>query len=1343
MMDSPASLSGGTLFLRQAPLVLEHQPPAWKLCGAVPRPARPRSLDLAYTISLPAPASVPVKQQQQQPQQHPFREALSALSESEKEEDGADVVEKRNGPQPDRMPARPSPSPHRAGGQSPLGFAVNKDRPLRDRGTPRWVNPFIPEEERNEEEEEEEDDLDGDNLHKYQEDFSFQLHGDASRVMEEPRVCPAEPCRTESAGTRRTLWSQERGVSRELEKLSQQEVGLRPRSNSRGTPTLMDCGETEGPWGEQGDSNGGPLKGKHPPVVAKVCPPTTTTLSKPQQETEGFTDNVSDSSCNSSDGVLVTFSAIYNKSHNAVATVPFDLPSPIEPSHGTSSLSQDGSNATPCWSPQGTDSNCNYQLDCEGVPSPLASELASAIFRSHTRLAAPSQNYYKLVTCDISSQSSPSPAWSSVTSCSEGHSQSSPTPPAEYFLFRRDEGEGRAEAFPGEEQGEEQVEGSTKGNPFKTGFKGTRTSVNHSCDDTTKRLLSPGQPALPRIPSCPSHLTSDATRQPITSFAEKAYWSRETRDPSSLSISPEDHQIPPGYHHLPPGHHQLPPGHHQLPPGDSGLQGLCPAKHTGHRRAHAGSADTPTLSVHDNETLINLDPDSLPSTSKTQGACPSSPGTGRFSKDQRPTSLPIQPFVLQLPPGQQQKPLGSLLNQYLTHGKPGAPRAKGKGKGKAVPSYLRPSPLGGYPALHLDMASSSDTCSTCTPSPVPFPLPHHRHAWGGLHRPPSPPATQCHPEQTLSSSSNPFRSYVSQSSAEEALDCQRKFGEGFTSSTPHSGAGLSLGASSHSCSPKPAPRLPSGRALEPSPRMLDPFQSLSLSSCGSERQAVHRRPSPAVTSVTCLNTPPCLASHAADGRPAQCTTSSALSAAAVCRPAMANRFQGDQQQHLPGESFSLTDRPPEEFCLSPEASSDALSIDLLQKKALLRAVSSAVDLIVAYFEHPSRDPDEKIQLGNSTLNPSIAQLVLSQLCPAIRNILQDGLRAYTLDLIVGQRRNQPWDIVLASTQPGPTTRVLHSLVSVVSKCSQLTKHSMRFNAFILGLLNLHALEFWLNHLYTCIDALRPLYQHCALVPLWEGPCRPHLHELLLLLEPLAALPFDLHLLSEPRLLLLKTRPSPLPAQSTGSSPQMSAASANENQAGEHRKEQAESGVRGGGGVQSALLSPQTFMQFLSPGPQPTEGLSQCRPHSGPLGGSSASESVVGWWLRQPSVVEAVRAPPVDTQRNRWMEERRRGQEGEEEGCERGMQRTEGETEERSPQELRWARLFGGRAGAPTRTKDKQQDLSRPQKNRLPSHWLSLDGSALELLAQSVWSGWRQDPHHYDNHTPTPVEGGQH
>lgn len=36
--------------------------------------------------------------------------------------------------------------------------------------------------------------------------------------------------------------------------------------------------------------------------------------------------------------------------------------------------------------------------------------------------------------------------------------------------------------------------------------------------------------------------------------------------------------------------------------------------------------------------------------------------------------------------------------------------------------------------------------------------------------------------------------------------------------------------------------------------------------------------------------------------------------------------------------------------------------------------------------------------------------------------------------------------------PGPSTKVLHGLYNKVSQFPELTSHTMRFNAFILGLL---------------------------------------------------------------------------------------------------------------------------------------------------------------------------------------------------------------------------------------------------------------------------------------------------
>lgn len=239
----------------------------------------------------------------------------------------------------------------------------------------------------------------------------------------------------------------------------------------------------------------------------------------------------------------------------------------------------------------------------------------------------------------------------------------------------------------------------------------------------------------------------------------------------------------------------------------------------------------------------------------------------------------------------------------------------------------------------------------------------------------------------------------------------------------------------------------------------------------------------------------------------------------------AKQLQQSYSDFLP-DYFSLTEKPPEEFCLSPDASSSSsscsstqshISVDLTQKRGLVKAVNTAVDLIVAHFG-TSRDPDVKAKLGNSWVSPNVGHLILKYLCPALHEVLQDGLKAYVLDLIIGQRRCQPWSLVEASTQLGPSTRVLHSLFSKVSQFSELTSHSMRLNAFIFGLLNLKSLEFWFNHLYTHEDIIAVHYNPWGFLPLSQGACQPLFEELLLLLQPLSLLPFDLDLLFEPHLL---------------------------------------------------------------------------------------------------------------------------------------------------------------------------------------------------------------------------------
>ena len=73
------------------------------------------------------------------------------------------------------------------------------------------------------------------------------------------------------------------------------------------------------------------------------------------------------------------------------------------------------------------------------------------------------------------------------------------------------------------------------------------------------------------------------------------------------------------------------------------------------------------------------------------------------------------------------------------------------------------------------------------------------------------------------------------------------------------------------------------------------------------------------------------------------------------------------------------------------------------------------------------------------MSPNVGHLILKYLCPALREVLQDGLKAHLLDLIVGQRRCQPWSLVEASTQLGEdrisAALAVNEHVLAVCKCN--------------------------------------------------------------------------------------------------------------------------------------------------------------------------------------------------------------------------------------------------------------------------------------------------------------------
>ncbi|NXH00015.1 RUSC2 protein, partial [Loxia leucoptera] len=955
---------------------------------------------------------------------------------------------------------------------------------------------------------------------------------------------------------------------------------------------------------------------------------------------------ISDSSCNSSDGVLVNFSALYNKmngqpqsnlnsanlscdssfcSHSDTGAFYLDLhSSPTESKMSCESHNPESSGKV-CGCQHSSspvlDANCNsYHLHCE--PCTSESSDLTACFQSQARLVVATQNYYKLVTCDLSSQSSPSPAGSSITSCSEDQTKGSPAQPTEYYLFRRPDlrQEGNVECSeeePKRESSQNMIEGQVYVNVSPPNLNTSRQR-SRSYDQNLDRSPSSRLGSLERMVSCPVKLSESpaipiqsSPPKRVTSFAELAKGRKKngTSPPhrssgdSSLEFSP----IPETQRDCPTFLEERARRSQSLPPMpfihglNRSCEGFCLNHAFGDSQALCSTKDSvssekaPSGHGAGEQASLSLLTEADASFSggsasghgqkdvraRADGGGTDSKPVVRYSKDQRPTTLPIQPFVFQhhfsKPPkaralhshfasslsqlyslssnrpasqqistsqssalatsAEQAAVAGSQAHGTLVTQQRSADGAASRGDGgikKPGPETTRPSPLGSYSPVRCNvpffqsMDSSSSPSSeraedsqpprsrscpisanllpTRSSSAVSAMQPSKATKTDTLRQKENPklipkkeaPLERSPPlsEYRLHSGSLPPLSVggMSMSRVGGHADSHWRSGSETSSSGPLSSMGIRPVNANH-LSPQ---ALKWREYRRRNPLGLDRVSGLpSLAGSLDRRQQEPRlnRGNPIFELPGALST-----SHF------------------YCKlnGQSMRQLQLTYNDFFP-DYFSLAEKPPAEFCLSPDGNTESISIDLLQKKGLVKAINTAVDLIVAHFG-TSRDPGVKAKLGNSSVSPNVGHLILKYLCPAVRDILSDGLKAYVLDMIIGQRRNIPWSVVEASTQLGPSTKLLHSLYSKISQYTELTNHTMRFNAFIFGLLNIRSLEFWFNHLYNHEDIILAHYQPVGFLCLSHSVCQPLFEELLLLLQPLSLLPFNLDLLFEHHLM---------------------------------------------------------------------------------------------------------------------------------------------------------------------------------------------------------------------------------
>ncbi|NXA44950.1 RUSC2 protein, partial [Nothocercus julius] len=952
---------------------------------------------------------------------------------------------------------------------------------------------------------------------------------------------------------------------------------------------------------------------------------------------------ISDSSCNSSDGVLVNFSALYNKmndhsrsnlnsanlscdssfcSHSDTGAFYLDLHSSPTESKMSCESHHPESSEKMCGCQHSSspvlDANCNsYHLHCE--PCTSESSDLTACFQSQARLVVATQNYYKLVTCDLSSQSSPSPAGSSITSCSEDHTKGSPAQPNEYYLFRRPDlrqEESNAECSEVETKGEttqNMIEGQVYVNVSPPNLNAGRQR-SRSYDQNLDRSPSSRLGSLERMVSCPVKLSESpaipiqsSPPKRVTSFAELAKGRKKNGSSpplrpsgdSSLEFSP----IPETQRDCPTFLEERARRSQSLPPMPfvHGLNRSCEGFCLDHAFGD-GQALCSTKDLGSSETIPGGhgagEQASVSLLTEANGCCSGSSasvrgqrdvrvradggGTDskpvvRYSKDQRPTTLPIQPFVFQhhfnKPPKARalHSHFASSLSQLysLASNRPSSQQtSNSQCSALAEQSGAAGSQARGALLTQRSADGAASLSDGCTRKPAPETT---RPSPLGSYSP-----VRCNVPffQSVDSSSSPTADGAGESQPPRSRSCPISASLLSTRSSPAVSARQSAQATKGDAlrqkeKPKPVPKkeAPLEPSLPLSEYRLHSGSLLPLSAGGMpmSRGGSHAEPhwrsgseTSSSSSLSNVGIRPLNANHlspqALKWREYRRRNPLGLDRVSGL-PGLAGSLDKRQQEprlnrgnpifefpgalntsqfhcRLNGQSmrqlqltytdffpdyFSLAEKPPAEFCLSPDGNTESISIDLLQKKGLVKAINTAVDLIVAHFG-TSRDPGVKAKLGNSSVSPNVGHLILKYLCPAVRDILSDGLKAYVLDMIIGQRRNIPWSVVEASTQLGPSTKLLHSLYSKISQYTELTNHTMRFNAFIFGLLNIRSLEFWFNHLYNHEDIILAHYQPVGFLCLSHSVCQPLFEELLLLLQPLSLLPFNLDLLFEHHLM---------------------------------------------------------------------------------------------------------------------------------------------------------------------------------------------------------------------------------
>ncbi|CAF0759616.1 unnamed protein product [Rotaria sordida] len=206
-------------------------------------------------------------------------------------------------------------------------------------------------------------------------------------------------------------------------------------------------------------------------------------------------------------------------------------------------------------------------------------------------------------------------------------------------------------------------------------------------------------------------------------------------------------------------------------------------------------------------------------------------------------------------------------------------------------------------------------------------------------------------------------------------------------------------------------------------------------------------------------------------------------------PMIPRRYDRDYCDLVPRES--LTDSPPSEFNLSDDEHEDHHEAHLINftehapseiTKPLPVKYGSDKYLIDAFantvlhiLEIKCGDP-QSYYLNNIT-NRELDRTLRQDLCPLLREVLEDGLRQYSGSLF--SKKINLWRLIDFTTPK--TGRFNDAKVKAQLGLSSTVDWIEKFNAFIYHLLNLHELAAWLTHFLSNRSMFTAYYESWAFI----------------------------------------------------------------------------------------------------------------------------------------------------------------------------------------------------------------------------------------------------------------------